>query len=202
MHAGNARGRVFRGGKRNERDTVPPMRSLLFVVALALAVSGCSEDRQPPSNADDSPSLTPTASTDPTEGTESPSAADPSPTGVPPREVKAARRTFNTWFGAFVAGNGDRACPLQTPHFTQQQIKRLAERDRIERGASCGDLVQIVGILFEALRLEVGEAEVTRAPSDVDEVAFAVVFKGFASLGYSLIDTKNGWRVDQDLTSN
>ena len=178
------------------------MRSLLFVLALALLVSGCSDDNQPPpSNADDVPSLTPTASTDPT-GTDSPSASNPPPAGVPPREVKAARRTFQTWFGAFVAGNGDRACPLQTQRFTQQQIKRLAKRDRIERGASCGELVEITGILFEALRLEVGEAEVTRAPSNLDEVAFAVVFKGFASLGYSLVDTKNGWRVDQDLTAN
>jgi hypothetical protein len=87
------------------------MRSLLFVVALALAVSGCSDDQPPPSNADDVPSLTPTGSSDPTSGTSSPSAPDTSPAGVPAREVKAARRTFQTWLGAFVGGNAERACP-------------------------------------------------------------------------------------------
>lgn len=179
------------------------MRSLLFVIALALAVSGCSDDDQPPpSSADDLPSLTPTASTDPTGSTDSPSASNTAPAGLPPREVRAARRTFETWFGAFVGGNGDRACPLQTSRFTQQQIKRLAERDRIERGATCGDLVDITGILFQALQLEVGDAKVTRAPSNLEEVAFAVVFKDFASLGYNLIDTRKGWRVDEDLTAN
>ena len=177
------------------------MRSLLFVIALALAASGCSDDGSPPPpSADDTPSLTPTAETDPTGDTDSPDTTAPS--GVPRREAKAARRTFDTWFGAFVGGNGDRACPLQTPRFTKQQINRLAEEGHIERGAGCGDLVEIIGILFQALRLEVGDAEVSRAPSNLDDVAFAVVFKDFAALGYNLIDTKNGWRVDRDLLPN
>lgn len=179
------------------------MRSLLFVVALALAVTGCSDDDQPPpSSADDIPSLTPTADAEPTDGSDSPGASNTAPAGLPPREVRAARRTFETWFGAFVGGNGDRACPLQTPRFTKQQINRLAEGDHIQRGASCGDLVEITGILFQALQLEASDAEVRRGPSNLDDVAFAVVFKNLAALGYNLIDTKNGWRVDEDLTIN
>jgi hypothetical protein len=115
-------------------------------------------------------------------------------------EAKAARRTFDTWFGAFGSGSGDRACSLQTKAFTKSQVKRLAEQDRIEPGASCDDLVTIVGILFEALQLDVGNAEIARAPSENDEVAFTVKFPKFATLGYGLVDTKQGWRVDQDLT--
>ena len=176
------------------------MRSLLFVIALALAVSGCGDDNEPPpSNADDLPSLTPTASTG---STDAPSPSNTAPAGVPPRAAKAARRTFDTWLGAFVAGNGDRACPLQTPRFTQQQIRSLAERDRIERDASCAELVEIMGLLFQAFRLEVGDAEVTRAPSQPDEVAFSVVFKGIPALGYALIDTPKGWRLGRDLLAN
>ncbi len=179
------------------------MRSLLFVIALALAVSGCRGDtRPPPSTADDTPSLTPTADADRTAGSDSPDASSTAPTGLPPRKVKAARRTFDTWFGAFVAGNGDRACPLQTPRLTKQLINRLAEEGHIERGATCGDLVEITGLLFQALRLEVGDAEVSRTPSNLDDVAFAVVFRGFTALGYNLIDTTSGWRVDEDLTAD
>jgi hypothetical protein len=181
------------------------MRVVLFVLALVLAVSGCSDDKEPPpSSADDFPSLTPTGSdpTDPSASPGAPTSSNTPPPGVSAKEAKAARRTFDTWLGAFAAGDGDRACPLQTPRFTQQQIKRLAERDRIERGATCGQLVEIIGILFEALQLRASDAAVSRAPSNPDEVAFAVVFKDFAQLGYALIHTPKGWRVDQDLTAN
>jgi hypothetical protein len=179
------------------------MRALLFVIALVLAASGCSDDNQaPPSNADDLPSLTPTAPTDETGSTDSPSPSNTAPTGVPPRQAKAARRTFDTWLGAFVSGSGDRACPLQTPRFTQQQIRNLAERDRIDRDASCAELVEIMGLLFQAFRLEVGDAKVTRAPSEPDEVAFSVVFKGIPALGYALVDTPKGWRLGRDLLVN
>ena len=176
------------------------MRAALLVIALVLAVSGCSDEKEPPPNTDDFPSLTP-AGTDPTQPTDGPSSQAP-PEGVPPREAKEARRTFETWLGAFGAGDGDRACSLQTPRFTQQQLKRLVEADRIQPGASCGEIVEITGILFEALQVDVSDGKVARAPSNLDEVAFSVTFKGFATLGYVLVDTKNGWRVDEDLTAN
>lgn len=181
------------------------MRAALLVILLVLAVSGCGDEEPPPPLSDeDFASLTPmdTDPTRPMDGSDSPNASTTAPEGVPPRAAKEARRTFETWLGAFAAGDGDRACPLQTPRFTQQQVKRLAQQDRIEPGASCGDLVEITGVLFEVFRLDVGEATVARAPSDPDEVAFSVAFKRFATLVYVMIDTKNGWRVDEDLTAS
>ena len=178
------------------------MRASLPAVALALflALSGCGGDDEGKGPAIDIPS-----SLTPTDDPESSGSGSPSETAEPTPELskadaKAARRAFDTWFGGFGSGNGDRACPLQTKKFTQSQIERLAKEDRIERGASCGDLVEIVGILFEALRLEPADAEVTRAVSEPDKVAFTVKFPKFATLAYALTKTKGKWLVDEDLT--
>jgi hypothetical protein len=177
------------------------MRAALLVIALLLAGTGCSDEQSPPATDDDVPSLTPTSETDHTGKPRAPTSPT-TPPGVPRREAKAARRTFDTWLGAFVGGDPDRACPLQTPRFTHQQVRRLATRDRIRPGATCGDLVTLVGLLFETFRLEVGDGAVSRAPSPPDRVAFKVRFKGLPVLGYSLVDTRRGWRVDQDLTAS
>ena len=176
------------------------MRASLVVIALVLAVSGCGGDGSGPTRTiDDLPSLTPT------DGSGASGATSPTPTqtrepGIAPKDARAARRTFDTWLGAFGGGNGDRACPLQTRKFTEQQIQRLRKRDRIEPGASCSDLVTVVGILFEALQIDVADADVARGPSEPDEVAFSVKFKRFATLGYAMVRTKDGWRVNEDLT--
>lgn len=176
------------------------MRASLLAIALVLGLAGCGGDSaEPTGTLDDLPSLTPT------DGSGSTGATDPTPTrpqrtGISPRDARAARRTFDTWLGAFGGGNGDRACPLQTKRFTAQQVKRLREMDRIEAGASCDQLVTIVGILFEALQIDVGDAEVARGPSTPGEVAFSVRFEKFATLGYAMVKTDAGWRVDEDLT--
>jgi hypothetical protein len=178
--------------------TVRAMRAALLTTALVLALSGCGSDSsEPPPDAVEIPSLTPTDGSGSDPASPTPTAtADP---GLSRQEVKAARRTFDTWLGAFGDGNADRACPLQTDSFTQQQVKRLAEKDRIQRGASCRDLLPVIGILFDALQIDVADAHVERGPSEPDEIAFSVKFDRFATLGYGLIKTKQGWRVNEDL---
>jgi hypothetical protein len=174
------------------------MRASLLAIALVLALSGCGgDDTEPPGGPAEIPSLSPTGSTDPSGSASPTKKATPQ---VSASDARAARRAFDTWLGAFADGNGARACPLQTKKFTEQQVKRLAAKDRIERGASCGDLVTIVGILFEALQLDVSRADIARGPSEPDEVAFSVKFKGFATLGYALVKSGGAWRVNEDLT--
>lgn len=176
------------------------MRASLLAIALVLALCGCGDDDpQPTRTIDDLPSLTPMDGSDATTATD-PTQTRTSKPDLSPGQARAARRTFDTWLGAFGGGDGARACPLQTKRFTQQQVKRLRERDRIEPGASCGELVTIIGILFEALRIDVGEAQVARGPSKPGEISFSVKLKKFATLGYAMVRTDDGWRVDEDLT--
>ncbi len=180
------------------------MRAAISVIALLLVVSGCGNDQQPATPSTDLPSLTPTAdgSTDSTGTPGAPTATNTRTPRLSPQQVRVARKTFGIWLRAFAGGDADRACPLQTRRFTQQQIRRLVEQDHIARGATCRELVETAGILFRALRLDASDAVVTRAPSSPDEVAFAVIFKDFAQLGYSIIRTPQGWRLDQDLTAS
>jgi len=177
------------------------MRALVVLAALLLAISGCGGDEEAPPGTEQTPSLTPTGSDDTSTGAPSDNpTTEPSPQ-LRPAEVRAARKAFQTWLGAFAGGDADRACSLQTKGFTKQQIERLVKRDQIDPSASCGDLVAVSSILFEALQLDVGGAEITRSPSPDDRASFAVTFKGFPALVYSLVQNDKGWRVDEDLTS-
>jgi len=172
------------------------MRAAVLALLLVLGLTGCGGDDDGPAPVTDVPSsLTPTA--DPS--------GDASERVRPVPELsraqaRAARRAFDTWFRAYSTGNAERACPLQTRRFTQRLVKELAEQDRIQRGATCADLVEIVGILFEAIRLDPDKAKVTRAVSEPKEVAYLVNFPKFATLAYLMVRTKKGWFVDRDLT--
>jgi hypothetical protein len=176
------------------------MRAWLLVLVLVAGVTGCSDDAgdAPPPAPEDPTSLSPMVPDTGETLRDRPTRTRPAVTRA---EVRAARRTFDTWFGAFAAGNGARACPLQTPRFTRQEVARLAEQDRIPGDASCDDLVTLAGILFDTFRLDADDAVVTRVPARGERVAFSVRFETLSGLGYGLVRSEAGWRVDEDLAA-
>lgn len=180
------------------------MRALLPVAALLIALTGCSGDAggEPPA-AEPPSSLTPMESESP--GTAEPSATTTAPDTsepTPQLDVAAARKAFRAWFLAYANGDGDRACPLQTPAFTRAQLRRAVERDLVQPGASCEAVVTVAGVLYDAFRIDPAAVEISKVPTPADRVGFSVVVNDFAALGWALVDTNDGWRVAQDLTES
>jgi hypothetical protein len=174
------------------------MRALVPVVALLVALAGCGGDTvdEPP------PEEPPTSLTPST--TEESKTAEPSESVEPTQEVNtvAARKAFRAWFDAYATGDGDRACALQTRRFTRSQLARAVERDALEPGASCGTVVAVAGVLFETFQIGPADAEISEVSASAKRVGFTVSVPDFPPLGYAMLRTADGWRIDQDLTAN
>jgi hypothetical protein len=179
------------------------MRALLPVAALLVALTGCGSDAggEPPP-AEPPSSLTPmdSESPDTTEASTTTTAPDPTePTQQ--LDMAAAREAFRSWFLAYAAGDGGRACPMQTDRFTRAQLQRAVDRDLMQPGASCEAVVTVAGVLYDSFGIDPAGVEISRVPTPADRVGFSVVVNEFAALGWAVVLTDDGWRVAEDLTA-
>jgi hypothetical protein len=176
------------------------MRALVPVAALLIALTGCGGDVREDPGADEPPTAsTPTDSRSPDAKPSKTATQTPEPTR---RQARTARKAFESWLGAMAVGDAGRACALQTGRFTRSQLERAVERDLVQPGVSCGVVVEVASKFYEAFGIDLASADVAQVPSSGDRVAFTVVLPEFATIGYALIPTDDGWRVHEDLTAS
>ena len=128
--------------------------------------------------------------------------ASPSATQPPGPSVEDAKDTLRTWGEAYVSGDADTACALQSDTYTANAVTESVDDGFLPPNATCADTVRMATELIKAFGGDYTAKKISLVSRSGDVIVLQVTYGDGDSEKYRMSVNDDHWLVTEDVTKD